>query len=184
MENLRSPAWNPVSVDAPRARGAIRPDSAPPPEAAATAVPEPARTTVPISARQLSSASGVPAGRTRGVSPRAVTQPVSTDSSHSRPAVPGEWVSSSLAVIAGALAVTTVRASSSAGSAGKPRRPWRDLAAQCPDGGRAMIVCWWLDQGQDQSGCVLPLAGPAVTCTGPSPHCLSSTPAPIPRWPG
>jgi hypothetical protein len=42
----------------------------------------------------------------------------------------------------------------------------------------------WRDQGQDQSGCVLPLAGPTVTCIGPSPHCLSSTPAPIPRWPG
>src|SRR6185437_13210795 len=39
-----------------------------------------------------------------------------------------------------------------------------------------MMVCWRLDQGQDQGGCVLPLAGPAVTCTGPSPHCLSSTP--------
>src|SRR5271165_6032803 len=45
----------------------------PSPEAAATAAPEPACTTVPISARQLSSASGVPAGRARGVSPRAVT---------------------------------------------------------------------------------------------------------------
>ena len=50
--------------------------------------------------------------------------PVSTGSSHSRPAVPGERVSLSLAVIASALAVTTVRASSSAGHAGKPRRPW------------------------------------------------------------
>jgi hypothetical protein len=29
-----------------------------------------------------------------------------------------------------------------------------------------------------------PFAGPAVTGTGRSPHCLSSTPAPLPRWPG
>jgi hypothetical protein len=40
------------------------------------------------------------------------------------------------------------------------------------------------DSGAGSSGCVLPLAGPAVTGTGRSPHCLSATTAPIPRWPG
>jgi hypothetical protein len=106
--------------------------AAPPPEAAATSAPEPACTTVPISAQQLSSGSGVPAGRARGVSPRAATQPVSTDSSHFSPAVPGERVSLAPAVMVSALAVTTARASPSAGSAGKPRRPWRDLARMVP----------------------------------------------------
>jgi hypothetical protein len=127
--------------------------------------------------------SGVPAGRARGVSPRAVTHRSAPVPRTPAPRYPGAWVSLSLAVMASALAVTTTRASSSAGSAGKPGHG-RDLAARCPDGGRAMMVRWRLDQGQDQSGCVLPLAGPAVTSTGPSPHYLSSTPAPIPRWPG
>jgi len=98
-------------------------------------VPEPACTTVPISAQQLSPAGGVPAGRARGVSPRAVTQPVSTGSSHSRSAVPGERVSLSVAVIASVLAVTTVPASSSAGNAGRPRGPW-------PGPGRT-VPRWW-----------------------------------------
>jgi hypothetical protein len=102
--------------------GSDPPGLRPPPEAATTALPEPACT--PSPSVRSSSASGVPAGRARGVSPRAVTQPVSPGSSYSRSAVPGERVSPSLAVIASALAVTTVRGSSSAGNGGRPRRPW------------------------------------------------------------
>jgi hypothetical protein len=87
MENLRSPTWNSVSGwCSPRPR-AIRPNSACPPVAATTPVPEPARTTVPISAQQLSSASGVPAGTASGDFSAGTDSPVSTDSSHSSPAV-------------------------------------------------------------------------------------------------
>jgi hypothetical protein len=58
-----------------------------PPVATTTPVPEPARTTVPISAQQLSSASGVPAGTASADFSAGTDSPVSTDSSHSSPAV-------------------------------------------------------------------------------------------------
>ncbi len=78
-------------VDAPQARGVIRPDSAPPPEAAATAVLEPACTTVPISAEQRSSAQRRASRTGPGSFSAGGDSPVSAGSSHSSPAVPGEW---------------------------------------------------------------------------------------------
>jgi hypothetical protein len=87
--------------------GSDPPGLAAAPEAATTALPEPACTTVPVSARQLSRRR---AGRTGpGSFSAGGDSPVSTGSSHSRSAVPGERVSLSVALIASALAVTTVR---------------------------------------------------------------------------
>jgi hypothetical protein len=86
IENFRSPTWNSVSGCCCPRPTAIRPNSASPPVATTTPVPDPARTTVPISAQELSSASGVPAPTGPADFSAGRDSPVSTDSSHSRPA--------------------------------------------------------------------------------------------------
>ena len=93
IENLRSPAWNSVSgCPCPRPT-AIRPNSAWLPVATTTPVADPARTTVPISAQQLSSASGEPAATGSVDFSTGSDSPVRTDSSHSSPAVVSSRIS-------------------------------------------------------------------------------------------
>jgi hypothetical protein len=163
---------------------AIRPNSAPPPETTTTLVPEPACTTIPLGAQQLSSADGWPAEGWGGVSPRAVTH-----RSAPIPRTPARrYRGAGAAVRCGdgqrpggdrrgepdrLLAVP-----------GTPGRPWPQLGRTVPrrrPGDDCVLVAgfraesrWlrspWLDQ--------------LVTGTGSSPRWLSSTPAPIPRWPG
>ena len=87
IENLRSPTWNSVSGCRSPKPTAIRPNSASLPVATTTPVPDPACTTVPISAQQRSSASGVPATTGPADFSAGSDSPVNTDSSHSRPAV-------------------------------------------------------------------------------------------------
>ena len=86
MENLRSPTWNSFSGCCWPNPSTIRPNSAAPPAATTTPVPEPADTTVPISAQHESSASGMPADTGSADFSTGSDSPVSTDSSHSRPA--------------------------------------------------------------------------------------------------
>ena len=109
-----------------------------PPGATATPAPEPACTTVPHQRASAQLSQRRASWKGSGCFSAGTDSPVSADSSHSSPAVPEEWVSLSLAV-------TTVRASSSPGNAGNPADHGRDLAAQCPDGDPATIVCWLLD---------------------------------------
>jgi hypothetical protein len=135
--------------------GSDPPGLRPPPEAATTALPEPACTTVPVSAQQLSQRR---AGRTG----------------------PGSFSAGGDSTGQPRFLVLPLRGTGGAGIAvsdrdcqrpggdhraslilcwqrrGGPAGHGRDLAARCPDGGRAMMVCWRLDQGQDQGGCVRP----------------------------
>lgn len=58
---------------------------------------------------------------------------------------------------------------------GRARRPSRPAPARC----LRFSSCSCPPKPEaDPSGCVLRLTGPAVTCTGPSPHCLSSSTGP------
>jgi hypothetical protein len=134
------------------------PELRPPPEAATTPCRNRRAPPSPVSAQQLSSASG----RVRGVSPRAVTH-----RSGSIPRAPAQRYRErecplSAAVMVSALAVTAVRASSSPGNTGKPRRPWPELGRTVPDGDRAMTVYGWAGSGEGSRWLRSPLAGPVV----------------------